>query len=488
MPGLKFLLSIFLSSAFVFGQQVGNDDYILHHRFFSVEDGLASRYISDATLDSRGFMWFSTFGGISRFDGNAFVSITKKQGLKANTVFRVAADKNAHLFVISQDLSSENNVLNYAQVFDLYSNSFIPISSVFPKLPFSEKLIKDIHCDSTGAAYILKSNPVQLWKSSTDGEFQLIANLAKWEEEIRKSPELINFLHSNFIVSRDQVFISFNYSETAYYITNKHVVPINLFQNQPVQICSNHDLRYLNTGEEGYHQVDENGNDTFIASASTNKFLNKEGIRIYKSNVNSLNSLLIKDSQSKIKFIHNNSAIDLSNIKGLANEKEKAIVKFIQTAENQFWILTNLGIYQLVLSKKYFSNYFNISRSSIYPGTPMRGIYADASFTQKVSDSNDMLIASTWDRLLIQQGENETEIPNAFVKDLRNNLLYSFRIRQLAPEASIAIQGNLSIVIPQVGLVNSNSSSETATFEVYVKDRAGLESNKITTSAVSVIP
>lgn len=85
-------------------------------------------------------------------------------------------------------------------------------------------------------------------------------------------------------------------------------------------------------------------------------------------------------------------------------------------------------------------------------------------------------------------GENDTEIPNAFVKDLRNNLLYSFRIRQLAPDEAIAIQGNLSIVIPQVALVNSNVTSETATFEVYVKDRAGLESNKITTSAVSVIP
>jgi two-component sensor histidine kinase len=124
-----------------------------------------------------------------------------------------------------------------------------------------------------------------------------------------------------------------------------------------------------------------------------------------------LNSLLIKDSQSKIKFIYNNSLIDISNIKGLANEKEKAIVKFIQTAENQFWILTNLGIYQLVLSKKYFSNYFNISRSSVYPGTPMRGIYADSSLTYKVPDSDDLLIASSWDRLLIQQGENETEIP-----------------------------------------------------------------------------
>ena len=52
--------------------------YIVNHRFFSVENsGLASRYISDATLDSRGFMWFATFGGISRFDGKTFVSITK---------------------------------------------------------------------------------------------------------------------------------------------------------------------------------------------------------------------------------------------------------------------------------------------------------------------------------------------------------------------------------------------------------------------------
>ncbi len=385
--------------------------YIVNHRFFSVENGLASHYVSDATMDSRGFMWFATFGGISRFDGNTFVSITKKQGLKANTVLRVSADKNAHLYVISQDLSSENNVLNYTQVFDLYSNSFIPISKVLPKLPFSEKLIKDIHCDSLGAIYILKSNPVQLWKYNTDGEFQLIANLTKWEEKIRKSPELINFLQSNFIVSRDKLFISIYYNETAYYITNKHVVPINLYQNQPVQICSNHELRYLNAGEEGYHRVDENGNDTFIASASTNKLLNEEGIRIYKSNANSLNSLLIIDSQSKIKIIHNNSTIDLSNIEGLANDKEKAIVKFVQTADNQFWILTNVGVYQLVLSKKYFANYFNISRSTLYPGTPMRGIYADASFTYKVSDFHDFLIASTWDRLLIKQGKNETEIP-----------------------------------------------------------------------------
>lgn len=85
-------------------------------------------------------------------------------------------------------------------------------------------------------------------------------------------------------------------------------------------------------------------------------------------------------------------------------------------------------------------------------------------------------------------GENETEIPNAFVKDLRNNLVYSFRIRQLAPNATIAIKGNLEIIVPQVALINSGSTSESVSFEVYVKDRAGLESNKITTSAVTIVP
>jgi hypothetical protein len=74
------------------------------------------------------------------------------------------------------------------------------------------------------------------------------------------------------------------------------------------------------------------------------------------------------------------------------------------------------------------------------------------------------------------------------VKDLRNNLVYSFRIRQLAPDATIAIKGNLEIVVPQVALINSGSSSESATFEVYVKDRAGLESNKVTTSTVTIVP
>jgi len=86
-------------------------------------------------------------------------------------------------------------------------------------------------------------------------------------------------------------------------------------------------------------------------------------------------------------------------------------------------------------------------------------------------------------------GENGTGIENAFITDTRNNLTYSFRIRQLAPDnANIIIRGNLNIVVPSLGLLNSSLSSESATFQVYIKDRAGNSSNTVTTSSVTVVP
>jgi hypothetical protein len=86
-------------------------------------------------------------------------------------------------------------------------------------------------------------------------------------------------------------------------------------------------------------------------------------------------------------------------------------------------------------------------------------------------------------------GENGSGIENAFITDSRNNLTYTFRIRQLAPDnANVIIRGKLNIVVPAVALVNSASSSEAVSFSLYIKDRAGNQSNTITTSSVTVVP
>src|SRR5687768_5352760 len=43
-------------------------------RIFTAADGLGSSFINDLMRDSRGFLWFATRDGLSRFDGIRFVT------------------------------------------------------------------------------------------------------------------------------------------------------------------------------------------------------------------------------------------------------------------------------------------------------------------------------------------------------------------------------------------------------------------------------
>lgn len=84
-------------------------------------------------------------------------------------------------------------------------------------------------------------------------------------------------------------------------------------------------------------------------------------------------------------------------------------------------------------------------------------------------------------------GENTADVKNLFVTDSRNNVTSEFRIPQLAPDnSSIIIRGNLSINLPPQGFVDDSHNSETTTYSVYVKDRAGHVSNTVQTDVLTV--
>lgn len=53
---------------------------------YTTADGLVSNRISRIVRDSRGYLWFCTEDGLSRFDGYAFVNYTTQQGLPTNWV------------------------------------------------------------------------------------------------------------------------------------------------------------------------------------------------------------------------------------------------------------------------------------------------------------------------------------------------------------------------------------------------------------------
>lgn len=83
-------------------------------------------------------------------------------------------------------------------------------------------------------------------------------------------------------------------------------------------------------------------------------------------------------------------------------------------------------------------------------------------------------------------GENNTDENNLFIQDSRNDVTYGFRIQQLAPTNSdIIIQGNINVTLDNTAIIDGGAS-ESVSYTIWVVDRAGNESNRISTSTVTV--
>src|SRR5258706_2591187 len=53
---------------------------------YTTADGLAHNDVNRIVRDSRGFLWFCTFEGLSRFDGYTFTTLGVDQGLPSPAV------------------------------------------------------------------------------------------------------------------------------------------------------------------------------------------------------------------------------------------------------------------------------------------------------------------------------------------------------------------------------------------------------------------
>lgn len=70
-------------------------------RHYTLQDGLPSNVIYDVYQDSKGFIWFCTDQGVSRFDGSEFRNFSIKDGLPDTEVFRIREDGAHRYWLIS---------------------------------------------------------------------------------------------------------------------------------------------------------------------------------------------------------------------------------------------------------------------------------------------------------------------------------------------------------------------------------------------------
>ena len=85
-------------------------------------------------------------------------------------------------------------------------------------------------------------------------------------------------------------------------------------------------------------------------------------------------------------------------------------------------------------------------------------------------------------------GENGEDLKNLFVQDSRNQVVYEYRVQQLAPSGStIPITGELDVLINNTTLVNG-STAESVSYSIWMFDRSGNRSNTINTSSITINP
>lgn len=66
---------------------------------YNVENGLAQSQVNAIGQDHKGYLWFATNGGASRFDGNSFINYYSGNGLLSNQVNVVHVDKSGRVWL-----------------------------------------------------------------------------------------------------------------------------------------------------------------------------------------------------------------------------------------------------------------------------------------------------------------------------------------------------------------------------------------------------
>ncbi len=115
----------------VFGYNIKSQN-VSYYKNISPLNGIASATVYDMLNDSKGYLWFATDNGVSRYDGFEFVNFTTKDGLPLSSTVALHEDNNGRIwfFAYSGALSYyyDNEIHKYKCNSDLeeyFQNSYL---------------------------------------------------------------------------------------------------------------------------------------------------------------------------------------------------------------------------------------------------------------------------------------------------------------------------------------------------------------------------
>ena len=289
---LLFLYLLLPLSSYAQHLQLSKDNWNIS--YLTMEDGLLHNYIDDIYKDSRGFIWLSTGGGLSRYDGFSFTNYhmgTSPVTLKGNFVHRVCEDNFNRLWIAS-DGGLDILDLECLQLVSLFEESD-PERKTFLKNP-----VKNIIKDNKGNIWLL-SGCIYKIHFNQKGE---VAAICKLPENLQS----VRYVAMSDVDGDGNIWAGYNDNIYKLYASNNH----NL---RPVPISKN--LKFRNNSILTEFLADKNEVWIGTVHGLHRYYRNEDAVRIYENNP-SIPSSLSHNYISDLALTETNQLI-IGTLKGI---------------------------------------------------------------------------------------------------------------------------------------------------------------------------
>ncbi len=91
------IINLFLLLLSIIAFRVHAQTYNFNH--YSLKDGLIQSNVNDILQDRKGYIWFATDGGLSKFNGQTFENFSTNEGLSEASVNTICEDNDGQIWV-----------------------------------------------------------------------------------------------------------------------------------------------------------------------------------------------------------------------------------------------------------------------------------------------------------------------------------------------------------------------------------------------------
>ena len=149
-------------------------------RIYTTADGLGSPAVLGMLSDSRGFLWFATRNGLSRFDGSEFRTYTTDDGLPHPAVNSVLETTDGEYWIATNGAGVCRLLAEKAPASRAGST---PVATASPRRPLFECLNVGSHFMSNRVNALFEDRQRRIWLGTDRGLYQLHRESGAWLAE-----------------------------------------------------------------------------------------------------------------------------------------------------------------------------------------------------------------------------------------------------------------------------------------------------------------